>query len=535
MSVTNLSRYTSEFLENLTDDKKRNQTQRRLREGFKFTSKQVPQETIEEMAHQLLWDKLSIWDIRAEAYASALLAKNANAVEATKFPDITKEANKIQRDNQKKAEANYIDYPDHFILESVRERLNSYDVSTLPDLQALADVIVMLCIHLAELTTLCITDARVTGYVKNRGKPGVKWFNRFLKNYDLIPKYLRKIGAIYGMVAHDAKNMVHAYTITGQCLWHSPDNHTSLVQNYVIVNCRKKASSYPNLKHLNLWDNRMITDEGLCQIAQSCNKLEYLNIFYCNGITDKSLNKIAKSCYNLREFYFSEAYWITDKSISHILNLCTNLLSLDILSSRGKIKDAGILVQTHLKLEYLNFAYVMAFWDDSLICGFITKPLVCNVIQSCPKLQHHKLGFCNISDTTIKEIACSCLNLKYLNLEGCKNISKKVVKQLNPSIYIENYNSSYEQSDSESSDISDSDPDNNTQSEDEITSNEQNLEENPMNSYLPPPNPIFTSIFDENDFIFAFSNYIRISSGMTDPERNNLFNSIFWEILWQGV
>ncbi|KAF0441047.1 d5-like helicase-primase: PROVISIONAL [Gigaspora margarita] len=368
MSVTDLSRYTSEFLENLTNDRKRNQARRRLREGFKFTSKQViilipnqrggknkiinlvegscrivvtkppksseekiireiakrilqniygfsegqvddlfsiqeniqpksktthkvpcstvnivisnrvPQETIGEMAHQLLRDKLSIWDIRAEAYALALSAKNANAVKATKFPDITEEANKIQRDDQKKAKANRIDYPDHFTLESVRERLDGYNVSTLPDKQALANVMVILCIRPAELTTLCIIDAGVTGYAKNQDqpdiprkfrsmeknqerarelltwiqnaissgqmgdpdKPGVKWFNRFLKNYDLIPKYQRKIGAIYGVVAHEAKNIAHAYTIAGQCLRHSPDNYTSPVQNYVIVNYRKK-------------------------------------------------------------------------------------------------------------------------------------------------------------------------------------------------------------------------------------------------------------------------------------------------------
>ncbi|CAG8684211.1 17227_t:CDS:2, partial [Gigaspora margarita] len=121
----------------------------------------IPQETIGEMVHQFLWDKLSIWDIRAEAYALALLAKNANAIEATKFPDITEEANKIQKDNQKKAKANRIDYPDHFTLESVRERLDGYDVSTLSDLQALADVMVILCIRPAELTTLYITDAGV--------------------------------------------------------------------------------------------------------------------------------------------------------------------------------------------------------------------------------------------------------------------------------------------------------------------------------------------------------------------------------------
>ncbi|CAG8559009.1 22607_t:CDS:2 [Gigaspora margarita] len=330
MGVFDLSEYTSEFLENLTNDRKRNQGRRCLRDGFKFSSKQVgvlipnqrggknktinlvegncriaitkllkssdekiireitkrilqnrygfsegqvndlfsiqknvqseskimykvpcstvniiisnrvPQKTIGEMAHRLLRDKLSIWNIRAEAYALALSAKNANAVEATKFSDITEEANKIQRDNQKKAEANRIDYPNHFILESVRERLDGYDVSTLPDLQALADVIVILCICPAELTTLC--------------KPGIKWFNRFLKNYDLIPKYLRKIGAIYSVVVHEAKNMAHAYTIASQCLRHSPDNHTFLVQNYIIVNYRKKAEEIVNELDLKIDD-----------------------------------------------------------------------------------------------------------------------------------------------------------------------------------------------------------------------------------------------------------------------------------------
>src|SRR5438552_1401639 len=41
MSVSDLSKYTSEFLETLTDDRKRNQARRRLRDGFKFSSEQV--------------------------------------------------------------------------------------------------------------------------------------------------------------------------------------------------------------------------------------------------------------------------------------------------------------------------------------------------------------------------------------------------------------------------------------------------------------------------------------------------------------
>jgi len=222
--------------------------------------------------------------------------------------------------------------------------------------------------------------------------------------------------------------------------------------------------------------------------------LEYLNISYCRGITDKLLIAIAESCRNLGEFYFNEAHWITDRTVSCILNSCSNLRFLGIPASRGKIKDADMLIQAHLKIEYLDFAGVMAFRNDFLIvaiirsspnlkhfnishndvgdevvealahtcheieyldlggCDFITEPSICNVIRSCPKLQHLKLGFCDISDKTIEEIARSCPNLKYLDLDSCENISEKVVKRLNPSIHIEKYGSSYEQSDSGLSD-----------------------------------------------------------------------------------
>ena len=37
---------------------------------------------------------------------------------------------------------------------------------------------------------------------------------------------------------------------------------------------------------------------------------------------------------------------------------------------------------------------------------------------------------------TIKEIARSCLNLKFLDLNRCENISKKAMDQLNPNIHI---------------------------------------------------------------------------------------------------
>ena len=111
MDISELGQYTSEFLKNLTDDRKRNQAHRRLRDGFKFSSEQVsilipnqrssktkvinlatsdsyqipyptPQnseETIGEMAHRIMRDNLSASVVKAEARALANSAPNANA------------------------------------------------------------------------------------------------------------------------------------------------------------------------------------------------------------------------------------------------------------------------------------------------------------------------------------------------------------------------------------------------------------------------------------------------------------------------
>ena len=203
--------------------------------------------------------------------------------------------------------------------------------------------------------------------------------------------------------------------------------------------------------------------------------------------------EIAENCHDIQVFHFAEARQITDKSISCILNSCSNLQNLDIIYSKGNIKDASMLIQRCLSIEYLNFADVMAFHNDALImaiirafsnlrhleighndidneviealahichkleyldldyCDFVNELSICNVIRSCPKLQHLNLGYCNITSITIRKIARSCLNLKSLDLKRCENISKKAIDQLNPNIHIKNFDKDYCCSDSESS------------------------------------------------------------------------------------
>jgi integrase len=216
------------------------------------------------------------------------------------IPEITRSANKFQKEKSLLRENEGIDFPDHFSLESVKERLDEYDVSNVANLQALTDVTIMLCIRPAEIKTLRISNGDVTRYAKNRGQqdiprvfrllekneeranqlltwiqeaissgqlrdPGVlevKWFNTFLKNdrflsetgKPLLPRYLRKLGAVFAVVAHGAKNLLEAMTITSEALRHSPNNYAFSAKNYTIVNFRRREQPHDQAKAIKIFD-----------------------------------------------------------------------------------------------------------------------------------------------------------------------------------------------------------------------------------------------------------------------------------------
>ncbi|GBC12101.2 hypothetical protein GLOIN_2v1762489 [Rhizophagus irregularis DAOM 181602=DAOM 197198] len=293
MSIEELSRHALALEILLTDKTKRDQARRRFKKGYNFSEKQVfalipkqtadrkkegaisntpdttqeiepeegtvnvcqisPKETIRDLAERIIRDNIS------EKEPSEPQKK---IISATFIPDITCSANKIQKENRLLRENEGIYYPDHFSLESVKERLDSYVVSNIPDKQALADVMIMLCIRPGEIKDLHIFNGNVTGYGKNRdqqdiprvfrslekneerakqlliwiqeaissgqlrdpGKPGILWFNTFLKKDEFLPE----IEFIRG----------------SEALRHSADNHVSPAKNYTIVNYRPRGVPY---------------------------------------------------------------------------------------------------------------------------------------------------------------------------------------------------------------------------------------------------------------------------------------------------
>ena len=85
------------------------------------------------------------------------------------------------------------------------------------------------------------------------------------------------------------------------------------------------------------------------------------------------------------------------------------------------------------KLEYLNISYRKDIFGTS----------ICDIIHFCPRLQHLEFSYCEVTNEIIKKIAGSCLNLKYLKVEGCDIVIKEVVDQLvsslSSNIHVENF------------------------------------------------------------------------------------------------
>ena len=149
-----------------------------------------------------MWDKLSERDVRV---ISRILVKTASdpiaslsclsrlrrelgglnaskeIISAILDRETTCASNKIQKECSEQCKNEGVHYSNHFLLKSVKEKLDEYNVSNIPDKQALADVMIMLCIRPAEIKNLRIFNESVTGYAKNRGVQNISRVFRSLE------------------------------------------------------------------------------------------------------------------------------------------------------------------------------------------------------------------------------------------------------------------------------------------------------------------------------------------------------------------
>ena len=179
------------------------------------------------------------------------------------------------------------------------------------------------------------------------------------------------------------------------------------------------------------------------QMPVYCSNVTHLEISYYHSLSDKKIISIVHSCPNITHLSFINSIAFSNRALELIAGSYSNLKYLNLCDDRSggnrsfrarEVDDGGLwrIAQSCHKLEYLNIAYRTE----------ITEQSICAIIRSCPKLQHFDPSYCEVTNVVIEEIIQSCLNLKYLNLNGYRNISKEAVDQLislKPNIHVENF------------------------------------------------------------------------------------------------
>ena len=154
-------------------------------------------------------------------------------------------------------------------------------------------------------------------------------------------------------------------------------------------------------------------------------KLTHLKISYYHSISNKKIKGIVHTFPNIIHLDFEKSIDPTGEALKLMAKSYPNLEYLNISNLGGGFRsenDIGLtaIANSCHKLKSLNISKHTEF----------SEILICNIIRSCPKLRQLDLSYCVITDITIKEIARLYLNLKFLNLRGCYNISKKAVNQI---------------------------------------------------------------------------------------------------------
>lgn len=155
---------------------------------------------------------------------------------------------------------------------------------------------------------------------------------------------------------------------------------------------------------------RHCSDRSLSFAADRCSNLEVLSIKSCPNVTDASMARVAFRCLKLREVDISYCYEISHESLILLGRNCPNLkiLKRNLMNWLDPSQHIGIVPN-----EYLNACPQ----DGDSEAAAISKTM--------PHLEHLELRFSKISAKGLALICDGCLNLEYLDLSGCANLTSR--------------------------------------------------------------------------------------------------------------
>ncbi|XP_052200258.1 F-box protein SKIP1-like [Diospyros lotus] len=153
---------------------------------------------------------------------------------------------------------------------------------------------------------------------------------------------------------------------------------------------------------------RHCSDRSLSFAAARCPNLQVLSIKSSPNVTDECIAKVASGCPKLREIDISYCYEISHKSLAVLGKNCPNLkvLKRNLMNWLDPSQHIGIV-----PIEYLNACPQ----DGELEAAAIGKFM--------PDLLHLELRFSKMLAKALFSISEGCVNLEYLDLFGCANVT----------------------------------------------------------------------------------------------------------------
>lgn len=152
----------------------------------------------------------------------------------------------------------------------------------------------------------------------------------------------------------------------------------------IVKNC-------PRLEQLKL-SAFNLDDEGIAEIAVGCRMLTSLDIIHCNQVTDRGVDVLVEGLSSLKALHISHAYKVTGSGVDKITIGLPELTALTI-------RDSYLISQE----------------------GFRA------IAERLKGLTSLNLGYTNITNTEVEQIARSLKELTTLNLDNCSRLNGRII------------------------------------------------------------------------------------------------------------
>ena len=181
-------------------------------------------------------------------------------------------------------------------------------------------------------------------------------------------------------------------------------------------------------------------------INRFTNKLTYINLNYCQKIDNDALIHIANNCPNLTHLELYIIPNLSDEGLKEIIMKCHKLVYLNLSGCSHFSEGSLLLLPKYLpKIEFIDLTRNYGLTDkclDEIACGCLELKYL--NLYALPKLNMSFLkiikcqnlefldmcGNQNVTDEHFKKAAENLINIKQLNLSWCTSLTDNTVYYL---------------------------------------------------------------------------------------------------------